>query len=106
MSSDKTRGRGLLLAFVLALAPLLPGASRNAHAEEAPGTQERPRRTAPSEAGVEVGEGEVVRVETQLVSVPVLVTDREGRALKGLRAEDFLLLEDGRPPKIGQVSHT
>lgn len=102
MSSDGTRGRGPLLAFILALAILLPGASPFAHAQEAAGTQQRPRRAAAEE----VGEGEVVRVETRLVSVPVLVTDREGRALKGLTASDFLLLEDGRPQQIANFSTT
>src|SRR5438105_8197607 len=102
MSSEKTHGREVLLAFVVALAPLLPGLPQGTQAQEPPAStpQQRPRRTASPEAGEEVGEGEVVRVETQLVSVPVLVTDPEGRALKGLRAEDFLLLEDGRPQKI------
>ena len=54
----------------------------------------------------EVDEGDVVRVETQLVSVPVIVTDRAGRPLTGLRADDFLLLEDGRPQKIADFSTT
>ena len=112
MSSDKTHGRGMSLAFVAAFAVLLPGALRVAPAQDAPASapQQRPRRVAPQElrtkAGDEVGEGEVVRVETQLVSVPVLVTDREGRALTGLRAEDFLLSEDGRPQQIANFSTT
>src|SRR5215218_4252518 len=112
MSSDKTHGRGMSLAFVAAFAVLLPGAPRVAPAQDAPASapQQRPRRVAPqelrTEAGDEVGEGEVVRVETQLVSVPVLVTDRDGRALTGLRAEDFLLSEDGRPQQIANFSAT
>src|SRR5215203_3551610 len=116
MSSDKTCGRMMFLASVIACAALLPGAHRVARAQDAAAApRERPRKVATPEAaraqlrtdvGEEVGEGEVVRVETQLVSVPVLVTDREGRALKGLRAEDFLLLEDGRPQKITNFSTT
>src|ERR1044072_643853 len=115
MSSDKTRRRVLLLAFVVACAALLTAAHGVARAQDAAAPRERPRRVATPEAaraqlrtdvGEEVSEGEVVRVETQLVSVPVLVTDHEGRALKGLRAEDFLLLEDGRPQKIANFSTT
>jgi VWFA-related protein len=113
MSSDKTRGRVLLLALVVACAALLSAARGVARAQDAAAAapRERPRRVDAPEApradvGEEVGEGEVVRVETQLVSVPVLVTDHEGRALKGLRAEDFLLLEDGRPQKIANFSTT
>jgi VWFA-related protein len=116
MSSDKTHGRVLLLAFVVACAALLLAAHGVARAQEEEAVpRARPRRVATPETaraqlrtdvGEEVGEDEVVRVETQLVSVPVLVTDHEGRALKGLRAEDFLLLEDGRPQKIANFSTT
>jgi VWFA-related protein len=50
--------------------------------------------------GDEVDDGETVRVETQLVSVPVSVTDKSGRFVGKLRAEDFSLYEDGRPQQI------
>ncbi|MET0621980.1 MAG: VWA domain-containing protein [Pyrinomonadaceae bacterium] len=117
MSLDKPRGRVLLLAFVVACAALLPAAHSVGRAQDAASSaaRERPRRVATpaaaraelrADVGEDVAEGEVVRVETQLVSVPVLVTDHEGRALKGLRAEDFLLLEDGRPQKIANFSTT
>ena len=57
-------------------------------------------------AGEEVDEGDVVRVETQLVSVPAVVTDRTGRPLTGLTASDFQVFEDGRPQKIANFSTT
>jgi Ca-activated chloride channel family protein len=38
---------------------------------------------------------EVVRVSTALVTVPVGVTDRQGRFIPGLRKEDFRIYEDG-----------
>jgi hypothetical protein len=44
---------------------------------------------------VEVGEDDVVRVETTLVGVPVTVLDREGRFVTGLKREDFHLYENG-----------
>jgi Ca-activated chloride channel family protein len=56
--------------------------------------------------GEEVDENDVVRIETQLVSVPAIVTDRAGRPLTGLRAEDFQIFEDGRPQKIANFSTT
>jgi hypothetical protein len=56
--------------------------------------------------GEEVDEDDVVRVETQLVSVPAVVTDREGKPLTGLRADNFLVFEDGRPQKIANFSTT
>jgi VWFA-related protein len=57
-------------------------------------------------AGEEIDEGDVVRVETQLVSVPAVVTDGAGRPLTGLRAEDFQIFEDGRPQKIANFATT
>ena len=41
-----------------------------------------------------------IRVETKLVNVPVNVVDANGAPLGGLKAEDFEILEDGRPQKI------
>lgn len=38
---------------------------------------------------------EVIKVNTQLVSVPVIVTDRDGKYVGDLKREDFGVLEDG-----------
>ncbi|MEK6280735.1 MAG: VWA domain-containing protein [Acidobacteriota bacterium] len=43
----------------------------------------------------EVSEGDVVRVETSLVSVPVSVLDRQGRFIPDLKREDFTVFENG-----------
>jgi VWFA-related protein len=87
----------------------------------APGsTQQRPRRIgngttstpapqkpAPKAAtDEEVDDGDVVRVETQLVSVPAIVVDGAGRPIAGLRAENFILYEDGRPQEIANFGTT
>jgi VWFA-related protein len=42
----------------------------------------------------------VISVHTELVAVPVTVTDRQGHPLKGLRQDDFRVFEDGRPRPI------
>ena len=62
-------------------------------------SQTRPRRLgeamaepSPSPQPVEI---DVVRVETNLVTVPVSVVDRDGRYISDLRKEDFQLAEDG-----------
>ena len=57
-----------------------------------------PKKTV--SAGDEVDEGDVVRVDTQLVSVGAVVTDSTGRPLSGLRPENFRLVEDGQPQTI------
>ncbi|HZB47260.1 MAG TPA: VWA domain-containing protein [Pyrinomonadaceae bacterium] len=51
---------------------------------------------APQEVGEEeVGEDEVVRVNTALVTIPVSIMDRDGRFISGLRKEEFRIFEDG-----------
>ena len=49
----------------------------------------------PTPGPEEVGEGEVIRVNTALVSVPVSVLDRQGRFVPNLRREDFSVFENG-----------
>ncbi|HEX6650238.1 MAG TPA: VWA domain-containing protein [Pyrinomonadaceae bacterium] len=56
--------------------------------------------------GDEVDEGDVVRVDTQLVSVPAVVTDSAGRPVSGLRADNFRLIEDGQPQTIANFGTT
>jgi Ca-activated chloride channel homolog len=43
----------------------------------------------------EIGEGEVVRVNTTLVTVPVSVMDRDGKYVADLGKEDFHIFENG-----------
>ncbi|MGB9177804.1 MAG: VWA domain-containing protein [Pyrinomonadaceae bacterium] len=60
--------------------------------------------TAPVASGKEileeVGEGDVVRVNTALVTVPVSVLDRNGRYIPDLGKEDFRLYENGVEQEI------
>ncbi len=65
-----------------------------------------PRTDAPPTVAEEVGEDDVVRVDTQLVPVPVVVRDRAGRPVTGLRAENFAVYEDGRPQRVATFSTT
>ena len=57
-----------------------------------PAQQQRPRRVLPPEPQAEPDE--VLRVDTDLVTVDVTVTDEAGEPVKNLRAEDFKLYED------------
>ena len=61
-------------------------------------TPARPQAGAPApreQAEEEVGEDEVVRVNTALVTIPVSVLDRDGRFISGLGQGDFRIFEDG-----------
>jgi hypothetical protein len=47
----------------------------------------------------------VLRITTNLVQVDAVVTDPGGRQVSNLRADDFEILEDGRPQKITAFSY-
>lgn len=71
-------------------APVLGGATRPAGAPAAG----QPADTA-SNGPEEIDDGDVVRVNTTLVTLPVSVSDRDGRYIPNLRKEDFRLWEEG-----------
>src|SRR5713226_3161387 len=110
--------RRLLGCFVVAALSLVPFAVANSALHQAPQQthQQRPRTVGSqgttntqqqtNSSAEEVGEGDVVRVETQLVSVPTVVTDRNGRPVAGLRAENFAVFEDGRPQRVTDSATT
>lgn len=71
-------------------APVLGGATRPA------GTKSDGQPSGVAASGPEeVDAGDVIRVNTTLVTLPVAVMDRDGRYIPNLRKEDFRLWEDG-----------
>ena len=62
------------------------------------GSQQRPAPTPPAQSGNE--EDEVIRVETNLVTMPVSVIDRDGRFISGLQQKDFRIYENGIEHKV------
>jgi VWFA-related protein len=75
----------------------LPRAS-NSPSKQTGNTQEQ--------ASEEVGEDEVVRVNTALVTIPVSVLDRDGRFIPALRKEDFRIFEDGTEQQVAYFAAT
>ncbi|HEV3468310.1 MAG TPA: VWA domain-containing protein [Pyrinomonadaceae bacterium] len=80
----------LLLALLFACGP--------ARAQEA-GAQH-----PPGPAPFEIGEDEVLKIDTDMVLVEVTVTDAAGRPARGLRAEGFKLYEDGEERAVAFVN--
>lgn len=78
--------------------PQQPPAQRPRRVNGNGGQTPDPKKT--TSPGDEVDEGDVVRVDTQLVSVAAVVTDSTGRPLSGLRPENFRLIEDGQAQTI------
>lgn len=59
------------------------------------------RRTIPSPTATPVaGDDELIRVETNLVTMPVSVLDRDGRFISGLQQNDFRIFENGVEQKL------
>lgn len=50
-------------------------------------------------------EDEVVRITTNLVQVDAVVTDRDDKQVTDLGADDFEILENGRPQQITNFSY-
>lgn len=61
--------------------------------------------SASDDPSVEIDEGDVVRVTSNLVPVSATVTDTRGKAITDLTVEDFELRVDGQPKPIGGLSH-
>ncbi len=49
---------------------------------------------------------EVIRVDTELIDVPISVADRTGKAILDLKLSNFRLFEDGKPQEIIDFSAT
>jgi Ca-activated chloride channel homolog len=57
-------------------------------------------KATPTEAPTTVGDDDVVKVDTNLVTIPVSVFDRNGLYIPGLKKEDFKIFEDGKAQQI------
>ncbi|MGB7924608.1 MAG: VWA domain-containing protein [Pyrinomonadaceae bacterium] len=82
--------------------PVLTGSTITAAAA----SPSEPLAPASDSAPLEVGEGDVVRVDTNLVTVPVSVFDRQGRFITDLRQQDFRIFENGVEQEIGYFEPT
>jgi len=69
--------------------PVLTGSSRYPNSS-----------TQPTPPGNADDDSEVIRVETNLVTMPVSVLDREGRFISGLQQKDFQIFENGIQQKV------
>lgn len=58
-----------------------------------------------TDADAEVDDSEVIKVDTEIVSVPVKVLDRSGRFIGGLTKENFTVFEDGVQQDIEYFSN-
>ncbi|HEX8198593.1 MAG TPA: VWA domain-containing protein [Pyrinomonadaceae bacterium] len=62
--------------------------------------------TANQKDGEIAEDDEVIRIETNLVTIPVAVVDRNNRFIPGLQQADFQVFEDGKPQEIAYFANT
>lgn len=106
--------RGIVLGMVACVVVIYIAGTRAQQTTQQPA--QRPRRVSGSDQTTEakkgspgsadLDEGDVIRTDTQLVSVPAVVTDASGRPLSGLKPENFRLIEDGQPQTIANFGTT
>ncbi len=83
-----------LTAALLLASLMVPSASSAQSGQRAP----TPRPTPPTSQEVE--EGDVIRVDTQLVTLIATVTDSRGRYVANLKQSDFTVYEDGAKQEL------
>src|SRR5438874_6778101 len=79
--------------------PVLGGANRDAN-------EQKPTAPQKDAGPEEVGEGDVVKVETTLISIPVSVMDRDGKYIPNLTKDDFHVWEDGVEQRVAYFAST
>ena len=90
----------VLSAFAQTRSRNAPSLKNDAPAERRPPTVADPMNQPPPPPAAKPTpntEDEVVRVETNLVTTPVSVLDRNGRFIPGLKKKDFKIFENGVP---------
>jgi VWFA-related protein len=102
----------VLLATALVASPLQAQSGRTRPTQTVPGTSPTRQTTPPSTntddandtpeptGPAETIEGDVLRVDTSLVTVPVSVMDRYGKYIPNLRRQDFHIYDEGVEQKI------
>ena len=75
-------------------------------AQQSPSPTPSPAATnSTAQSAEEVGEGEVLRISSNLVSVPVSVINRQGQYVVDLQRQDFRVFEDGKEQPIVHFSN-
>src|ERR1041385_3209695 len=80
--------------------PILKGSNDDPNRDQTPATAQK------DNGPEEYGEGDTLRVDTTLVSLPVSVMDRDGKFIPNLRKEDFRIWEDGVEQQVAYFAST
>ena len=81
-----------------------PGKKANAHPQPTATPQPEPTAIPAGGTDASADDGDVIKVTTQVVSVPVRVMDKKGRFIAGLKRDEFKVFEDGVEQDIAYFS--
>ncbi len=96
---------GIIITTLLAAAvTITPRASaqrsRTQNQSQTPVPSQSPQTSVPAASPQEVGEDDVIRVNTEIVTLTATVTDSRGRYRADLKRSDFTVYEDGVPQQL------
>src|SRR5215203_2260380 len=98
----------IMLACLSLLTPASGQSGRTKSYSESSARQEKTKSTSPSASPQEISapsaEEEIIRVETELVTIPVRVTDKSGRAITNIAKQEFKIFENGVQKEISYFS--
>jgi VWFA-related protein len=99
-SSNLYRSAALLALVLLIVTSILPPSL----AQESDPNAQRPRQVMPKD---EPPPDEILKVDTDLVSLDVVARDGEGRPIRNLKSQDFKLFLDNAPQPVSffQIEH-
>jgi len=97
MKTVRLPGKFVVAGFLLALAcwlfPLMSSAQPQNPQDKGKGQKAQPNQDAGT-----------VRIDTELVQIDIVVSDKQGKLVSDLKREDFQILEDGKPQTVSHFS--
>ena len=98
----KQLGTALLFAVLSLFCCLVPASGQKVIDMPPPPPLPTPKPT-PTPAPPKDDDFEVIKTDSNLVMIPVSVTDSKGQPVRGLQIADFSVQEDGRAQEIAQI---
>src|SRR5271155_4982901 len=98
----------LLAAFLaagLALAQAQRQSAKPPANQSMPAAIPMPSSPPPSPQSAKPSQSPVLRTQSDLVRIDVEVTDKSGKPIKGLRADQFVVTDNGKPQAISTFSY-
>ena len=95
----------LTFQIVVCLIPCaLPGQVAQAQTSKLPPAPPPPKLSTPKRAAQEIDPGDVIKVDTTEVLLPVTVRDSNARLVEGLTRKDFRVFEEGIEQPLSELS--